>query len=87
MTYLSLFVVDGQIMMVDPAAEELVIKVLDDSYPLTTVRLPFAHGSPFTIRCDQIQGYTISTPESRAAYAELVAQINAEEDPSNPPWK
>jgi len=69
---------------------------LDSLFDLTTavqdgdtlVPLVLVHGQSVTVVVDKIEGWSISTPESRAAYDQHVNSLHEnEEDDSSEPWK
>lgn len=52
------------------------------------VPLMLVHGQSVTVVVDKIEGWSISTPESRASYEQHVSSLHEEEDDDSPePWK
>lgn len=52
------------------------------------VPLLLVHGQSVTVVVDKIEGWSISTPESRAAYEQHVSSLHEDDEDAAPePWK
>ena len=83
-TYIDLYMSSGCALHLDlDSLTDLTMAVQNGK---VLVPLLMAHGQSATIVVDKIEGWSISTKESRAAYE---AHVNAseDEDDSPEPWK